>query len=159
MGVIETSANSSITCFVGEPTEEQFKILKYSNYGLLAVYLLLLILAIHNTYAYMYKQKRYKVFLLSAFYTCSYFVIITRMLSFWGFILYYNKSNQCSALFGNTMDSVSTYTKLILGFFQCTNMIELVLRIRMMQKSLTERIYLVPESQHELNQTLESNIK
>ena len=97
----------------------------------LFVYLLILMALIYNVVIYLVKQGRYKVFLVSVFYASSIAVIVARMVYF-SAILYQFYSSPLVRMFEliNNSFFVSTYFKIIMGFYQAASMIELGLRVK-----------------------------
>ena len=64
----------------GEPyTDAQLKAFKAMGIVQVIVYTLLLAMAIYNTYFFLYKQKRYRIYFITAFYVLAYLVILFRL--------------------------------------------------------------------------------
>ena len=64
------------------PTDDMYSILKFTCYGMLAIYLLVCIPLVHNIVKYVIRQQRYKTFLVSVFYSHAVVHIAFRLLTF-----------------------------------------------------------------------------
>ena len=65
---------------VGEPyTDAQLKAFRAMGIVQLIVYTLLLGIAIYNTYFFLYRQKRYRIYFITVFYVLAYLVILFRL--------------------------------------------------------------------------------
>ena len=65
---------------MSEPyTDTQLKAFKVMGIVQVIIYTLLLAMAIYNTYFFLYRQKRYRIYFITVFYVLAYLVILFRM--------------------------------------------------------------------------------
>ena len=85
------------------------------------IYLLTLGYLIHNSYKYLYKQRRYTLFLVLIFYLLSFAVIVSRLLWIAGiYMMWYiddDEGQRRVDILTNNAFYTATYFKLILGFY------------------------------------------
>ena len=82
---------------------------------LIAVYCFCLALTIHNTVKYLIVGKRFRIFLISAFYALVILILSTRVVSLILFIRFFDGRSGCNNFMANEMDTCATYFKAILG--------------------------------------------
>ena len=65
---------------MGEPyTDAQLEAFKAMGIVQVIVYTLLLAMAIYNTYFFLYRQKRHRIYFITVFYVLAYLVILFRL--------------------------------------------------------------------------------
>ena len=60
-------------------TDAQLKAFKAMGIVQVIIYTLLLSMAIYNTYYFLYRQKRYRIYFITVFYVLAYLVILFRL--------------------------------------------------------------------------------
>ena len=60
-------------------TDAQLKAFKAIGIVQLIVYTLLLAMAMYNTYFFLYRQKRYRIYFITVFYVLAYLVLLFRL--------------------------------------------------------------------------------
>ena len=101
------------------------------------LFLFLLLIALHNSYFFLYKQKRYRIYFITVFYTLAYIVILIRIAVAIDLIVLAIEdhrsvesiSNYDKAIFLG-LETVATYAKISMGFFVVAAMIILTLQVR-----------------------------
>ena len=122
------------SCSLEDEDRNTSKIIIASIGAMLIIYILLLLFLTNNV-RHIVKTEKYKNFHMTFFYLMAYAIIMARILFFGAiveFIMYQLDSDrgiQVPTLI-NTIDSIATYTELILGFQQMCSMIELYLMLR-----------------------------
>ena len=77
------------------PSNTQRSILISSIALLIIVYLVCLVIAVHNVYKYLIKAKRWRSFLLSSFYFIVIMLVSTRITSLLYFEVFFSERNDC----------------------------------------------------------------
>ena len=113
-------------------SQEYFKDLLISRLvaaSVLLVYSLLTVPGIHNSCLYVLHQKRYRSLWVVSFYLSALIIIVAR--SYICFCIIYYESNSQTWLLQRlmTVELLSSYSKIILGFTQLSSMVELTIRL------------------------------
>ena len=87
-------------------------------------------MAIHNTIRYLILGQRWRIVLISVFYTIIISLLVTRITSLMFFIMFFGRKNDCEVWQANEFDTTATYLKAILGVQQIVSMVELQLQIQ-----------------------------
>ena len=113
-----------------------FKVLGIVSFSF---YSFLLAIALYNTFFFLYRQKRYKIYFITVFYGTSYIVILVRSVlalimvivasDFASYQADESKASKMLAIF-LTLEIAATYAKIIMGFFQVVAIAILTLQVK-----------------------------
>ena len=104
------------------------KALLYIDIG---TYTFVLVYAVRNTYKYLIRQRRYKEFHLSVFYSFSVVISVARICYMISFIVqFYGKEGTAIIKLNAIGNSIGFFSKAILGVFQSDAMVELANEIQ-----------------------------
>jgi len=105
-------------------TQGESKYLTVQLGFLVSVYSLTLLFTVCNIHNYLFKQKRWRIIMMLAFYVCVTCILVFRLVSLVYFIFYFQSNllpltqvNCKQYLIANQTDTVATYAKAILGIF------------------------------------------
>lgn len=95
----------------------------------------MLAIALYNTFFFLYRQKRYKIYFITMFYVTSYIVVLARLvLAIITLIVAYNtylaEGRSKLILISLAIEILATYSKIIMGFFQVAAMVILTLQVK-----------------------------
>ena len=101
---------------------------------LVAIHVLVLLLLFINTYLFLIRQKRYKVFYMSLFYAVSIAIMVLRT-AYFSLVLAYlsewqNHQSLCPYRSLNNVDNFSVYCDLALGVQTMSMMVDLALNVK-----------------------------
>ena len=109
----------------------------------------LLALTIYNSYHFLYKQKRYRIYFISAFYTMAYIVILSRLaFAIMQTVLALSVDDdrrdktmsRSATLGGLLLEILATYAKICLGFFQVAAIVILTLQVSQRYSESIEQV-------------------
>lgn len=83
------------SCFPNFPSPAEITLISSSAYVMVSLYLALLLMALHNTWFYLIKQKKYRIYLFSAFYALVYTLIFSRIYYYVYQMLYLHHVTDC----------------------------------------------------------------
>jgi H+/Cl- antiporter ClcA len=83
------------SCFPNFPTPGQISWICFSIYLMLAVYLGLFGMAVHNTSRYLIKQRKYKIYLFTCFYALVFTLIVSRVAYYVYQWMYFHDVTNC----------------------------------------------------------------
>ena len=118
------------SCFENFPGPSQVKAISISTYCMIVLYLGVFAMAVHNTWFYLIKQNKYKIYLFTAFYVLIFTLIVSRVYYYIYAILYFHGVTDCKDMKAEDAKIISDYTRIVLGFFQCAQMAELGFRLQ-----------------------------
>jgi len=84
---------------------------------MISLYLSLFVMALHNTWFYLIKQKKYRIYLFSAVYALVYTLIISRIYYYVNQILYFHNVTDCKDIKAEEAKIISDYARIVLGLY------------------------------------------
>lgn len=84
---------------------------------MITLYICVLIMNLHNTWFYLIKQKKYKIYLFSALYALIFTLIASRVYYYIYAVLYFHGATDCKDMNAEDAKIISDYTRIVLGFF------------------------------------------
>lgn len=112
------------------PDRNQLRCLVMSLLALIFAYMLCLFFAVHNIYKYIYRQHKYKIYLVVLFYIITVILVISRIFSLIYFVEFYTSRIPCNEVFkADLLDTTATYVKALLGVQQMVSISELSLHV------------------------------
>lgn len=133
------------SCFPNYPGPNDVAWISRSIYVMLGFYIILFAMTVHNSWFYLIKQKKYKIYLFACFYILVITLILSRVYYYVYQLLYFKSITDCNDVDAETAKIVSDYTRLTLGFFQCAQMIELTFRLTALHKATQTNFEAVEE--------------
>jgi len=88
-----------------------------TSYIMMSFYFCLLLLVMHNTWRYLIKKKKYRIYLFSSFYFLVYLLVLSRFYYYIYSTLYLHGNTNCKDIQAEESKIVSDYTRITLGCF------------------------------------------
>ena len=124
------------------------QIIAFKIFGILQVFLFasLLALAIYNTFYFLYRQRRYRIYFITCFYGLAYLVIVIRLiLAIIVTIVSFkhspgDKVSDTVFLTFVALQIGAAYAKILLGFFQVVAIVILTLQVKQLYPEKMDKI-------------------
>lgn len=108
-------------------TKQEYKWLSAECSIIGILYLLLMIPIFHNVHWYCYKQQRYKVYLITVFYTMATLIVCFRSMMYFQYAAQNVKEQYFC--FGNIASLIASFALFTLQNYQCVSQVDLVIRL------------------------------